>query len=200
MTQRFGVFCGTFNPIHLGHLLMADFALKTLKLDRVIFVTSPAPPHRRVDLLEAEQRYNLVSAAVAGNPEYEASRIELDRAGPSYTIDTIKQLKREHPDSQLYLIIGEDNLQYIASWKQADEIFQCAQLVVAPRVKQTDKTVDPQIAKALPPSARVITLDLPHVNVSSSEIRKRLRAGESIAALVPPAVNDMLVKTKAYVK
>jgi nicotinate-nucleotide adenylyltransferase len=199
MTKRLGVFCGTFNPIHRGHLLMAELARQTLNLDRVFFVTSPAPPHRSVDLLNAEERFKLVSAAVATHPAYEASRIELDRSGPSYTVDTLKQLQRDNPDSQLYLIIGEDNLKYIASWKQADEIFQCAQLVVAPREKQTDKTLDSQIAKALPTSAKVIMLDLPHVKVSSSEIRKRLRAGESIASLVPPEVNEMLIQTKAYV-
>lgn len=198
MASKIGVMCGTFNPIHWGHLLMAEFARQDLGLDRVLFITSPNPPHRHEDLLDAELRFKLVSSAVADNPDYEASRIELDRQGPSYTIDTLKQLQQLYPDSELYLIIGEDNLQYVASWKQADEIFRLAHIVVAPREKQINKPTDSQKPAALPASARVTTLSLPHVNVSSSEIRKRLREGLSVLYLVPAKVNKLLLETKAY--
>jgi nicotinate-nucleotide adenylyltransferase len=198
MSAQLGIFCGTFNPIHWGHLLMAEFSRRQLGLDKVFFITSPNPPHRHFDILDAQERFELVSAAVANNPHFEASRAELDRSGTSYTIDTVRTFHQQYPDAGLHLIIGEDNLQYMGKWKNAGEIFDMAQLVVAPRTKQIIKPTDPQEASALPKQTRVATLDLPHVNVSSSDIRQRLRQGRSVLYMVPPAVNHLLKEKRSY--
>jgi nicotinate-nucleotide adenylyltransferase len=198
MSRQLGVFCGTFNPIHWGHLLMAEYGRLQLGLEKVLFITSPSPPHRHFDLLDAEHRHELVSAAVADNPHYQASRAELERGGTSYTIDTVRTLHEQFPDSRLNLIIGQDNLQYIGKWKQAQEIFRLCRIIVAPRTKQIIKPTDPQEEAALPAHARVIVLDLPHVNVSSSEIRRRLREGKSVNYLVPKPVADILKAKRLY--
>ena len=122
---------------------MAEYSREQLGLDRVFFITSPNPPHRHFDILDADQRYALVSQAVADNPCYEASRIELDRNGTSYTIDTLRELHRQYPQAELNLIIGEDNLQYIGKWKNAAEIFSLARIIVAPRTKANHQTHRP---------------------------------------------------------
>jgi nicotinate-nucleotide adenylyltransferase len=163
-----------------------------------LFITSPNPPHRHHDLLDGELRHELVSAAVAQNPHFESSRIELERSGPSYTVDTLEALRKQYPTASLNLIIGEDNLPFIARWYRAADIFAAARIVVAPRQSRIVKPTDPQEAGALPPNARLISLDLPHVNVSSSQIRQRLRAGESIKYLVPHAVNDIMQAKRLF--
>ena len=177
---------------------MAEYGRLQLGLTKVLFITSPNPPHRHFDILDAERRHELVSAAVAGNPHYQASRAELERGGTSYTIDTLRSLREQFPDSGLDLIIGEDNLQYIGKWKQAAEIFRLCRIVVAPRSKQIIKPTDPQEPATVPSHARVIRLDLPHVNVSSSEIRRRLREGKSVNYLVPAAVAGLLKEKRLY--
>jgi nicotinate-nucleotide adenylyltransferase len=196
--EKLGIFCGTFNPIHWGHLLMAEYSCEQLGLNRVFFITSPNPPHRHFDLLDAAERYDLVLHAVADNPNYEASRIEMDRQGISFTIDTLRTMHAQHPKAELNLILGEDNLQYIGKWKDAREIFSLARIVVAPRSKQIIKPTDPQEPAPMPRQARVVTLDLPHVNVSGSEIRRRLREGKSVLYMVPAAVNRRLMEKRLY--
>jgi nicotinate-nucleotide adenylyltransferase len=196
--SQLGIFCGTFNPIHWGHLLMAEFSRQQLGLERVYFVTTPNPPHRHFDILDSQRRHELVAAAVADNKYYEASTVELEREGPSYTIETLREFKRQHGPAGLNLIIGEDNLQYIGKWKDAAEIFSLARIVVAPRTKQIVKPTDPQEPAPLPKGANVIKLQLPHVNVSSSEIRRRLRENQSVLYLVPRAVNSILHAKRLY--
>lgn len=203
---KFGVFCGTFNPIHWGHLFMAECAREQAGLDKIMFITSPNPPHRKDDLLEAEHRHELVIAALADNPVFEASTLELVRTvggAPSYTVDTLLELKAlltpEFGDSlELSLIIGQDNLNYIGQWHRADDIFRLAQLVVAPRVKQPAHAGAPTVEKLPPPEARVLMLDLPLIPVSSSEIRNRLRAGRSVLYMVPTEVAKILRDKRYY--
>ncbi len=168
-----GVFCGTFNPIHLGHLLIAECARDQFALAKVLFVTSPRPPHRRTDLLDGEDRHLLVSAAVADNPHFEASRIELDRHGPSYTSETIRSLSKlfnEHSGSderekkleivprdvpqtgqqtrkkshRLNLILGADNIAQISQWHDSHYLLNTCRFLVAPRlVDLTHKKQEP---------------------------------------------------------
>lgn len=185
---------------------MAECAREQAELDKVLFITSPNPPHRKDDLLEAEHRHELVIAAVADNPAFEASRLELDRTAggaPSYTVDTLLELKAllspEFGDQLgLSLIIGQDNLNYIGQWHRADEIFRLAELVVAPRVKQPAHAGAPTEEKLPPPEARVLMLALPHIPVSSSEIRRRLREGRSVLYMVPTEVEKILRRKRYY--
>ncbi|MBX9723479.1 MAG: nicotinate-nicotinamide nucleotide adenylyltransferase, partial [Candidatus Obscuribacterales bacterium] len=122
-----GVFCGTFNPIHWGHLMLAEFACDQFELDRVIVVTSPNPPHRHQDLLDAEQRHELVVAACLGNGNLQPSRIELDRTGPSYTVDTLRAISEQESKNaenvRLNLIVGQDNLPFLKEWHDSATLF-----------------------------------------------------------------------------
>lgn len=192
--KELGIFCGTFNPIHWGHLLVAERARDQYQLDKVLFITSGVPPHRHADLLDGQCRHEMVQTAVADNPLFEASRLELDRAGPSYTVDTLRELKQLYGEGvRGNLIVGADNVDSLSQWHEAEQIFRLARLLVAPR------QLPPQ-AKAgkidLPDGAEYI--DFPAVSVSSSEIRERLRRGQSVLYMVPPAVNAILLARGHY--
>lgn len=197
-----GLFCGTFNPIHLGHLLMAECARDQFELERVLFITSPSPPHRTSGLLDKEERHAMVAAAVADNPFFEASRLEMDRAGPSYTVDTLRLVKENYgTDTRLNLIIGEDNLPYIKQWRESSEILMLCRLLVAPRQFPTP---NPKYGSAagpdggLPAAASIEMMEFPLIPISASEIRERLARGRSIRYMVPPAVYDILMKKRHY--
>lgn len=198
MTIEIGVFCGTFNPIHWGHLMIGESARDQAGLDKVIFITSPSPPHRKSDLLDAELRHELVVAACEDNDLFETSRIELQRQGPSYTVDTLRALKSANPDAHLNLIIGEDNLNFIGQWHEAAEIFRMCRLLVAPRVKQPVHAGAPTEEKRPPAEADIMMLDVLHIPVSSSQIRTRIRDGKSVLYMVPPAVNKIICEKGLY--
>lgn len=199
MTRQIGVFCGTFNPIHWGHLLMAEVAWDQAQLEKMLFVTSPSPPHRNQDLLDAEQRHLLVEAACADNEHFEPSRIELDRRGPSYTVDTLESLKEIYgPDCRLNLLIGEDNLPFISQWHRANRIFELTRLLVAPRVKQPVHAGQPAEEKLPPPNVEIIVLDVAYAPISGSVIRSRIRAGRSVLYMVPAAVQNLMREKRFY--
>ncbi len=142
--REIGVFCGTFNPIHLGHLLIAECARDQFSLEKVIFVTSPRPPHRIDELLDGEYRHLLVSAAVAENPHFECSRIEIEREGPSYTSDTVRQLVKEFggPNKcRINLILGADNIGYLGSWHESSYLLDTCRILVAPRLVNVTQEV-----------------------------------------------------------
>jgi len=199
MKIEIGVFCGTFNPIHWGHLLMAESAREQAKLEKVLFITSPNPPHRKTDLLDAELRHELVVAACQDNNNFEPSRMELDRAGPSYTVETLETLATQYPENvRLNLIIGEDNLPFLGQWKGADHIFKVCRILVAPRVKQPVHVGAPTEEKRPPADADIQRLEIPQMPVSSSEIRKRLREGRSVLYMVPMPVDKILHEKGLY--
>ena len=141
---RAAVFGGSFNPIHLGHLLMADEMLERLGLDRVVFVPAAAPPHKPASVLApAEHRYEMVRLAVAGHPGFDVSDVELRRQGPSFTLDTVEALAR--PGLDLFLLIGSETFLDLLSWRQPRRIVELARLVVVPR---TGSAFDPESAAA----------------------------------------------------
>ena len=199
MAKELGIFCGTFNPIHWGHLLMAETARDQLHLDKMLIVTSPNPPHRNTDLLDGETRFRLVQAALQDNPNFIASRLEIDRAGPSYTVDTLRAVRAEYgEDVRINFLVGEDNLEYIGSWHESAEIFRIARIVVAPRACQMVSANAHVVEPKLPGGADIVFIELSHVPVSSSDIRKRLRDRRSVLYLVPPAVNKILQSEALY--
>jgi nicotinate-nucleotide adenylyltransferase len=198
---RTAVFGGSFNPIHLGHLLMADEMLERLALDRVVFVPAAAPPHKPATLLApAEHRYEMVRLAVAGHPGFEVSDIELRRRGPSFTVDTLEALART--GDELFLLVGSETFLDLLSWRQPRRIVELARLVVVPR---TGSAFDPEGAAAqkvlreigaerfvhASPSLPPRTVAVAHVTslpISSSELRRRAREGRSLAYRLPDAV------------
>lgn len=194
--QELGLLCGTFNPVHWGHLLLAECARDQFQLEKVLFITNGIPPHRRSELLDAESRHLLVEAAVAGNPNFESCRMELDRPGPSYTVDTLLALRTIYGEgTRLNLIIGADNLPLLDQWHRGSEIPQLCRLLAAPRV----------IAGGQQPAAlncesadQVEMIDFPLVPISGSVIRERLRKGRSILYMVPPSVNELIMQKGFY--
>lgn len=195
--REIGVFCGTFNPIHIGHLMIAEFARDQFGLEKVIVVTSPNPPHRHQDLLEAELRHELVAAACADNPFLEPSRIEIERSGPSFSVDTLRAIREREKseDLRLNFLLGQDNLPLIKEWHDAGAIFSLCRLLIATRTSAVSKE---DVAKELPKGADFELIDFLQLPVSSSMIRTRIRAGKTILYLVPPRVNQIIVSKGLY--
>lgn len=179
--ERLGVFGGTFDPVHVGHLVAAVNARHALRLDRVLLVVANVPWQkggRR--LTPAEERYALVAAAVEGRAGLEASRMEIDRGGVSYTADTLEELATGEPPPELFLIVGADVGSEMATWKWPDVVRERATLVVVDR----PGAPQPQLA----PEWRMERVAIPHLAVSASDLRRRAAAGLPLDFLVPDAV------------
>ena len=188
MAPRTGVLGGSFNPIHYGHLLLADEVLEALALDRILFVPAGVPPHKSPALLApAEDRFAMVKLAVAGRPRFEVSDIELRRAGPSYTVETVEALGI--PRAQLFLIVGSETFLDLLSWREPRRIAELAQLAVVPRV---GSAFDPDSAAARKVVREIgqepLIVHASSLPISASELRRRVREGRSLAFRLPDAV------------
>ena len=175
--MKLGVFGGSFNPIHAGHLMLAEAARDQLGLDRVLFIPAHLPPHKpSADLLPALTRLAMVTLAIRDHAGFITSDIELHRSGPSYTVDTVKLLQAQAPDAKLYLIVGADMLG--VEWKGWAELKRRCTIAAAKRPGTRPARAEKAIA----------WLDMPQVDIASSDIRSRIRAGRSIRYLVPGPV------------
>ena len=187
--MRIGIFGGTFNPIHYGHLLLAETARETLELDRVVFIPTHTPPHKTsTQLLPGPVRLEMVQLAVRDHPAFVASDIELLRQGTSYSIDTVKALRQQLPQAKLFLLIGEDML--AVKWFAWEEIARLCTIVVAHRPG----------GKPVKRRQGVKWLEMPQVEISSTDLRKRAAAGRSLRYLVPPAVERFIRERGLYRK
>jgi nicotinate-nucleotide adenylyltransferase len=187
--ERLGIFGGTFDPVHVGHLVAAMEARDQLRLDRVLFVVARDPwqKHGRV-VAPADARYEMVAAAIAGVDGFEASTIELERAGPTYTIDTVAQLTAADPD--LFLIVGADAAAGLDSWMRADDLREAVTVAVLARA--TDAAPGP------PPGWAVCPVTMPRIDVSSTELRARIARGAPIDFLVPAGAIRVLRERRLY--
>ena len=189
LTGATGVFGGTFDPIHLAHLAVAEAARDAFGLRRVLFIPAAQPPHKPGrDISPVEDRLAMVEAAVEGNPAFEISRLEIERSGPSYTVDTLTALCEAAPGDRLALILSAESYSEFGSWHEPRRILDLAALVVAPRVGYAD--ADPDLIARQFPEARVTVafMDGPRIRLSASEIRQRAADGRSVRYLVPDAV------------
>lgn len=190
---RTGVFGGTFDPPHLGHLVVAQDLLDALRLDRLLMIPAARPPHKQdVEPAPAELRYRMVEAAVGGHPRIEASRLELDREGPSYTVDTLRALGAGGAGDELFLAIGVDQLRAFRAWRAPDEIARIARIVVMARDGVEPGAVGPD------PGVPYETVRVTRVDVSSTEIRERIREGRSVRYRVPEAVREIIQSERLY--
>ncbi len=196
--MRIGIMGGTFDPIHVGHLILGEQAWETFRLDKVIFITAGQPPHKP-EAVEAEavHRYNMVRLAVQDNEHFECSRIELDRPGPSYTIDTIRQILEIYgEDARVYLLLGADEARDFMTWRDPYGIKELATIVVANRpgypVSEVLTALPSDFASAVRP------MEIPGVDISSTNIRARIKRGRSIKYLVPNAVESYIKDNKLY--
>jgi nicotinate-nucleotide adenylyltransferase len=179
-----GVFGGTFDPIHIAHLAVAEAARDVFGLRRVLFIPAAQPPHKPGRPITAvEHRLAMVEAAIAGNAGFKISRIEVDRPGPSYTVDTLEALRQADPGGHLALILSAESFAELPTWHRPERILELADLLVAPRDGFSAADRDEPLARA-----RAVFLDGPRIRLSASEIRERAAAGRSIRYLVPDAV------------
>ncbi len=189
-----GLIGGTFDPIHVAHLVIAKEALEAFGLDRVIFIPSARPPHKPAgDVSPIEHRLEMVRLAVAGDQRLEVSDLEARRPMPSYTIETIRELREEFgEDETLYFIMGADSLTQFFTWKDPEDLLHACEFVVVPRPGIGMEDADDRIRN------RALTLDAPMLDISSSDIRERVRRGRSIRHLVPPEVSAYIAEKKLY--
>jgi nicotinate-nucleotide adenylyltransferase len=195
--RRIGVMGGTFNPIHIGHLVTAEEALRQRSLEQVVFVPAGRPWQKEgVDVAPAEHRYLMTVIATATNPRFRVSRMELDRAGPTYTVDTLRELRRELGDVDLFFITGADAILEILSWKEPAEALALASFIAATR---PGYDLD-RLVKELPPGLedRVHMMEIPALAISSTDIRLRVRERRPIRYLVPEGVARYIEKTGLY--
>lgn len=186
---------GTFDPIHHGHLVAASEVQSWFSLDEVIFVPTGDPwqkSDRRVSA--AEDRYLMTVIATAANPRFTVSRVDVDRAGPTYTIDTLRDLRQQHPDAELYFITGADALADIFTWRDADELFELASFVGCTR---PGYTMDAETLDRIP-GDRVTLVEIPALAISSTDCRKRTARGEPVWYLVPDGVVQYIGKYGLY--
>ncbi len=199
--RRIGLFGGTFDPPHLGHLVLAEWARVRLRLERVVFVPAGAPPHKRGRrLTPAAHRLAMTRLAVAGNAAFEVSELEARRRGPSFTVDTLRELRGRFPDARFYLLMGADSLAEFPGWHEPETIARLATLAVAARPAEWSRAAVRRAHAARPSRGRgrVVALDNPLVAISSSALRARARAGRSLRYLVPEAVADYVAERGLY--
>ncbi|HUI27448.1 MAG TPA: nicotinate-nucleotide adenylyltransferase [Candidatus Kryptonia bacterium] len=212
--KRLGVFGGTFNPIHLAHLRSAEEVAEALHLERVLFVPSGTPPHKRHrDLAPARHRLAMVRLAIAGNPRFRVSAIEIERAGGSYSIDTVQALRRRHPTTRLFWIIGMDQFRELRTWKAYRELLRLCDFVVTSRpgfdfggahrelpvAVRGEFCYQPQTARLVHETGNeIIFLRIGDLDISASAIRARVRQGASIRYLLPPSIQRYIERHHLY--
>lgn len=195
--REIGIMGGTFNPLHTRELMVAQCAVHDFGLDKVLFIPNGTPPHKKVDVLDRESRFEMVEAAVRDNPRFEASRIEIDRPGVTWTIDTLRELKSIYGDDcRLNFICGADVIESMRRYAQRAELLSLCRLLVSPRGAETENALE-SWRQALP-EAEIEMIDCPTSSMSSTIVRGWIRQGRSIRYVVPAAVHDIIARKGHY--
>jgi len=194
---RLGILGGTFDPIHVGHLAVAKAAIECAQLDRVLFVPSALPPHRAAAQAPAEDRLAMTNLAVRGEPNFEVSDVEVRRGGRSYTVETLSELHRAHPDDELFLILGWDAARLFRTWHQPERVSSLASVVIVDRPGQGPPAQSELAGLGLDP-ARVIKCHVPTPDVSGSALRRAIAAGQPVTGQLPPAVERYVADHDLY--
>jgi len=211
--MRVGIFGGTFDPPHVGHLIVAQDAALALRLDRILFVPAARPPHKRAtDVTAARLRAEMLARAIEGDGRFGMDRLELDRPGASYTVDTLRELSGRAPDTRWTLLIGADQYEEFATWRDPEDIRRLARVAVLMRGGSPGASDDTHAAARRPsatesarPSARGIegrdvAVDVTRIDVSATAVRQRVAAGLPIRYMVPRAVEEFIFEHRLYVR
>ncbi|MFQ6111071.1 MAG: nicotinate-nucleotide adenylyltransferase [Nitrospinota bacterium] len=222
--MRVGIMGGTFNPIHYGHLLSAEEVRERFKLEKVIFIPLSLPPHKGAhDVIDARHRLEMVRRAVASNPRFEVSTVEIDRGGISYTVDTLEELRRRSsPETEFFFIMGADSFLEISTWKDVPRLFQLCNFIVTVRdgfpldhlvgtLVETVGNKYPELRFTLrdeSPAQGEISVEgspcaiyptpISSLEISSTKIRRRVGSGRSIKYLLPPRVEEYILNNNLY--
>lgn len=195
--MKTGIMGGTFNPIHNAHLLIAKKAQREYKLDRVIFITSGNPPHKTA-MLDARHRFNMTRLAIEDNGAFSDDDFEINRSEKSYTLHTLEYLKEKYPADELFFIIGEDSLKDLPKWYKPDKILEIATLLVFPRTSK--KSLEATLSVTQKSfSGSIFPIDAPVTPISSTEIRQRIRDGETVKDMIPDKVLRYIEENGLYV-
>jgi nicotinate-nucleotide adenylyltransferase len=193
-----GILGGTFNPPHMGHLVMAQEALDQLDLDRVVLMPVAVPPHKEArEDPGGAARLELCRLAVAGDERFEVSSLEVDRGGASFTVDTLKELHDVEPEHELTFIVGGDMAQSLPAWREPETILALARLAVAEREGVRREDIARRL-ESLHDGSRVVFFDMPRIDISSSSIRRRVAEGRPVRYLVPDAVAEAIAEQGLY--
>lgn len=193
--KRIGIFGGTFNPIHIAHLIIAEEIRQQLQLDKIIFVVSGNPPHKNTyDIIDAKIRLRLINIAIKGNKYFESSDIEIKSTNnsKSYTINTLKKLKNLFRNANFFLLIGYDSFIELNKWKEPNKLFKFAKVIVFNRGGYSVNKSENDYAK------KVQFVSVPNIEISSTDIRKRIKGKRTIKYLMPREVREFIVKKKLY--
>ncbi|HEU4437467.1 MAG TPA: nicotinate-nucleotide adenylyltransferase [candidate division Zixibacteria bacterium] len=188
---KIGLLGGTFDPPHLAHLVLAQTALDELKLDEIWFIPAFRPPHKRGERVSSfAHRLAMLRLAIRGNKRFKVLTIEKEKGGLSYTVETLPLLRRKHPNTQFFLLLGSDNLSELGGWREPEKVFSMAQPVFAHR-PLTDEKLPAWLEHA-------VWLSNPRLEISATDLRARVRAGQSIRYFVPEAVERYIRKKGLY--
>lgn len=197
-----GILGGTFDPVHYGHLIAAEYARHEFTLDRVLFIPAGKPPHKTSDAITAaEHRYEMLQLAIQDNPAFELSSLEFHRQAVSYTVDTVQELKPAYPGVELYFIMGADSLLHFHTWKDYQRLASLCSFIVVTRpgysLNHHDDSLR-QVPKQL--WENLYQLEIPGVDISSSDIRARITAAKPVKYLLPPAVEEYIRSNHLYTR
>jgi nicotinate-nucleotide adenylyltransferase len=195
--MRLGLFGGTFDPIHVGHLILAEQCREACALDRVWFVVAGAPPHKRGDRTPVVHRLEMVRIAIAGHPAFAVSEIEASRPGPHYSVETLETVHRDQPNDELFFLIGADSLADLPTWRDPIRIAQLAAIVVVnrPGIEEVDPGDLPGFG---PGSHPLLSVTIPPIGIASTDLRRRLADGQSIRYQVPRGVEAYIEAKGLY--
>lgn len=193
MNKKIGLFFGSFNPIHIGHLILANYILEYSDMQELWFVVSPQNPFKdKKSLLNDHNRLDMVELAIKNYPKMRASNVEFSLPTPSYTIDTLTYLQEKHPNVSFSLIMGEDNLGSLHKWKNYELILKNHQIIVYPRITDNGKKSD------YPEHENIHQIKAPVIELSATEIRTMIKEGKNVRPMLPPEVFDYLDRSSFY--
>lgn len=197
--QRIGVLGGTFDPPHIGHLILAEYTMEALHLERVLFVPAGEQPFKPSTRSVVNHRLEMLKLVIADNPKFTISRVDLDRPGPHYTADMLPLIQRDYPDAQLWFIMGGDNLRDLPKWKHAEGIYRQSRLAV---MRRSDEDISADmhddILQGLSDKVDMIDTPLLSIWLSSTHVVERLQEGKSVRYLVPDIVLDYIKEHNLY--
>lgn len=192
--KKVGLFFGSFNPIHIGHLILANYILENSNMDELWFVVSPHNPFKKKKtLLDDHNRLEMVERSIQNYPNMRASDVEFSLPQPSYTIDTLTYLKEKHPNHSFALIMGEDNLKHLHKWKNADLLIKNHQIIVYPR-KFSSEMQDSEYLQ----HENITLIDAPVIELSATKIRQMIKENKNVRPMLPPEVFEYLDASNFY--